>query len=154
MALKPSNYALLPLARGKKLEKFIELCLAQGLVEYLQLTLDIGLVSDPDVIWHKIMEVYGMQLTIREETWPYIDEFFRNVPEAMHKVPTFQEALEESKRQGQRQMLLRFLHHKFGNLPSAVVELIEKTNDAQQLDAWMDQVFAAKSLADIQFTPE
>jgi hypothetical protein len=74
------------------------------------------------------------------------------VPEAMHKVPTFQEALEESERQGQRRMLLRFLHHKFGDLPRAVVQLIEKTNDAQQLDAWMDQVFEAKSLADMRFT--
>ncbi|MBV7335879.1 hypothetical protein KFU94_48090 [Chloroflexi bacterium TSY] len=39
-----------------------------------------------------------MELTIREETWPYIDEFFRNVPEAMRKVPTFQEALEKVSR--------------------------------------------------------
>ncbi|MBV7335878.1 hypothetical protein KFU94_48085 [Chloroflexi bacterium TSY] len=41
------NYPLLPLARGAKLEQFIELCMQQGLVEYLRLTLDIGLVTDP-----------------------------------------------------------------------------------------------------------
>ncbi|MEZ4867804.1 MAG: hypothetical protein R3C14_41140 [Caldilineaceae bacterium] len=152
LALKPTNYALLPLARGRKLEQFIELCLAQGLVEYLQLTLDIGLVSDPDVIWRKIMEVFGMELTIHEETWPYIDEFFRNVPEAMQKVPSFQEALEESERQGQRRMLLRFLHHKFGDLPNKVIQLIEKTSDAEQLDHWMDQVFDAESLAAMKFS--
>lgn len=102
LELKPINYALLPLTRGEKLEQVIELCLEEGLVEYLQLALDIGLVSDPDVIWSKIMEVYGMELTIQDETWPYIDEFFRNVPEAMRKVPTFQEVLEESERQDQR----------------------------------------------------
>jgi hypothetical protein len=50
-------------------------------------------VNELDVIWRKLMKVYGMELTIREETWPYIDEFFRNVPEALKKVPTFQEAL-------------------------------------------------------------
>ncbi|MEZ4865693.1 MAG: hypothetical protein R3C14_30555 [Caldilineaceae bacterium] len=37
-----------------------------------------------------------MELTIHEETWPYIDELFRTVPEAMQKVSTFQEALEKS----------------------------------------------------------
>ena len=47
LALKPQNYALLPLARGEKLRQFIELCMAQGLVDYLQLTLDIGLVTAP-----------------------------------------------------------------------------------------------------------
>lgn len=155
LALKPSNYALLPLARGKKLEQFIELCLAKGLVEYLQLTLDIGLVTDPDVIWRKILEVYGMELKIHDETWPYIDEFFRTVPEAMQKVPTFQEALEANERQvilqTQRRTLLRFLHHRFGELPANVAQMIEKTTDSAQLDQWMDQVFDADSLRDMNF---
>ena len=42
------------------------------------------------------IEEKGIALTIHEETWPYIDEFFRNVPEATKKVPTFQEALAAS----------------------------------------------------------
>ena len=155
LTLQPSNYALLPLARGEKLEQFIELCLAQGLVEYLQLTLDIGLVTDPDVIWRKILEVYDMALKIHEETWPYIDEFFRTVPEAMQKVPTFQEALEASERQGilqtQRRTLIRFLHHKFGELPDYVLQMIEETIDSTKLDQWMDQVFDATTLADMAF---
>lgn len=51
-------------------------------------------------------------------------------------------------------MLIRFLQDKFGELPSKVVELIEKTNDSEQLDDWMDQVFDAESLADMKFTLE
>jgi len=94
LELKPANYPLLPLARGKKLEQFIELCVAEGLSDYLQLTLDIGVASDPDAIWHKIMELINMKVTVREETWPVIDEFFRKVPEALQKLPTLQEALE------------------------------------------------------------
>ena len=116
-----------------------------------------------------------MELIVHEETWPYIDEFFRSVPEAMQKVPTFQEALEareragrregeregkrEGKREGeregtlltQRRTLLRFLRHKFGELPAAVVQLIETTVDSAQLDRWLDQVFEATALADMQF---
>lgn len=95
LELKPANYPLLPLARGKKLEQFIELCVAEGVSDYLQLTLDIGVLSDPDAIWHKIMELINMKVTVREETWPVIDEFFRKVPEALQKLPTLQEALEE-----------------------------------------------------------
>ncbi|MCB0063111.1 MAG: hypothetical protein KDE19_13395 [Caldilineaceae bacterium] len=151
LALTPSNYVLLPLARGKKLEQFIELCLAQGLVEYLQLTLDIGLVSEPDVIWQKMMEVFGMTLTVREDTWPYIDEFFRNVPEAMQKVSTVQEALEEREHQVQRRMLIRFLQHKFGDIPANVMQQIIRTSDSHLLEEWMDQGIDANSLADINF---
>lgn len=151
LELKPINYALLPLARGEKLEGFIELCLAEGLVEYLQLTLDIGLVSDPDVIWRKIMEVTKMELTIREETWPYIDEFFRNVPEAMRKVPTFQEALEKSEQSGVRQTLLLVLRHKFEEIPEAIEQLITATEQRKQLDQWLEQALDAGTLEEIEF---
>ena len=128
--------------------------------------IDIGLVSDPDVIWRKIMEVYGMELTIHDETWPYIDEFFRNVPEALRKVPTFQEALKQSEKRGeergeergilqaQRRTLIRLLHHKFEELPDEIVQLIETTNNLEQLDEWLDQVLDADALAEMKFTPE
>ncbi len=155
LELKPKNYPLLPLARGKKLEQFIELCLHRGLVEYLQLTLDIGLVTDPDVIWRKILEVYGMELTIHEETWPYIDEFFRKVPEAMRKVPTFQEALEKSEQSGEqsgvRRTLLLALRHKFKEVPERIGQLIEATNDLEQLDTWLELTLDADSLEEIDF---
>lgn len=151
LALKPSNYALLPLARGEKLEQFIELCVTEGLIEYLLLTFDIGLVTDPDVIWRKIMEVTEMELTIREETWPYIDEFFRNVPDAMRKVPTFQEALEKSEQSGVRRTLLLALRHKFEEIPEEVEQRIEATDDLDQLDKWLEQTLDADSLEDIEF---
>lgn len=136
--------------------------MAQGLVAYLQLTLDTGLLTDPDVIWHKIMEVYDMELTIHEETWPYIDEFFRRVPEAMRNVPTFQEALAKSEQRGkqegillaQQQTLLRILHHKFGAVPFHVVQRIENSQDSKQLEKWLDQALDAQSLVELNFTSE
>lgn len=158
LGLKPKNYPLLALARGAKLEQFIEVCLQQGLVDYLQLTLDIGLITDPDVIWRKILEVYGMELVIHEETWPYIDEFFRKVPEAMQKVPSFQEALAESQQQGalhnQQRTLLRLLRHKFGEVPEGIVKQIAAADNLEQLDQWLDRVLDAGSLAEMKFTPE
>lgn len=156
LELKPSNYALLPLARGEKLEQFIELCLEEGLVEYLQLTLDIGLVTDPDVIWRKIMEVHGMELTIREETWPYIDEFFRNVPEAMRKVPTFQEAIEASERRGavhnQQQTLILILRHRFEEVADHIVQRINTTDNLEELASWLEQALDVSSIEEIDFT--
>lgn len=107
-----------------------------------------------------------MELTIHEETWPYIDEFFRRVPEAMRKVPTFQEALTESEQRGeqrgkqegiplaQQRTLIRILQHKFSAVPARVVELIENKHDSEQLEKWLDQAMNVESLAEINFTPE
>ena len=103
--LVPKNYPLLPLARGDKLEQFISLCVREGLNDYLQLIMDIGLATDPELIWRKILEVKQMKHQIREETWPIIDQFFQEMPEAIGKLPTFQEALASTQRQGLQQGL-------------------------------------------------
>lgn len=157
LALKPANYPLLPLARGVKLAQFIELCIQQGLVDYLRLTLDIGLLNDPDVVWDKIMEVMHMDLQIREETWSHIDEFFRTIPEAMRKVTTFREALVESEQRGKQleaqRTLLLVLRHRFGNLPAAMEQTIESTQDAEKLEQWLKEALDANSLAAISFGP-
>lgn len=165
LALKPANYPLLPLARGVKLAQFIELCMQQGLIDYLRLTLDIGLLSDPDIVWRKIMEAVNMKLQIREDTWPYIDEFFRTIPEAMSKVSTFQEALEEAmeesekrgeqrgEQRGKQQSILQVLEHKFGPLPANVIQAIEATHDIEQLTHWLDQALDSVSLADFDSRP-
>ncbi len=103
--LVEKNYPLLPLARGKKLEDFIALCLDKGLKDYLQLIIDIGLATDPELIWQKILEVKPMKHLIREETWPIIDRFFQETPEAIGKLPTFQEALTSIRQQALEQGL-------------------------------------------------
>ena len=103
-----------------------------------------------------------MELTIHEETWPYIDEFFRKVPEAMRKVPTFQEALAKSEQSGVRsgvqtgvrRTLFLALRHKFAEIPEAIEQLIEATNDLEQLDIWLEQTLDADSLEEIEFELE
>ncbi len=149
--LVEKNYPLLSLARGKKLEQFISLCLRDGLNDYLQLIIDIGLTTDPDVIWPKLLEATQMKPKIREETWQVIDQFFREMPEAFRKVPTFRDALIESQRQGEQRTLIRQLHRKFPQVPASLVQHIETTNDLEQLDNWSDQILFAKELADIDF---
>ncbi len=94
LALIPKNYPLLPLAKGKTLEQFIQLCLSEGLVDYLQLVFDVGMLTDPEAVWQKIQEMLRMGQIIREETWPYVDYFLQAVPEAMQKLPTLREAIE------------------------------------------------------------
>lgn len=148
LALKPANYPLLPLARGAKLAQFIELCIQQGLVDYLRLTLDIGLLNDPSVVWRKIMEAVQMKVEIREDTWPYIDEFFRSVPEALQKVSTVQEALDEREQRGIRQSILRVLRHKFGALPANVIQMIEAIHNVEQLEQRLERALDSTSLSD------
>jgi hypothetical protein len=147
LALVEKNYPLLPLARGDKLEQFLSLCLREGLVDYLQLIKDIGLLTDPDLIWRKILEVQQMKPQIREDTWPYIDQFFREIPEAMRKIPTFQEALSLNELRTQQRILIRLLSRKFASVPESVIDKIQATNNIDLLDNWLDQIISADSLA-------
>jgi hypothetical protein len=153
--LVPKNYPLLPLARGEKLEQFIALCMREGLNDYLQLIIDIGLATDPELIWRKLLEVKPMKHLIHEETWPIIDQFFQEMPEAIEKLPTFQDALAERLRQGERQgekrTLIRQLRHKFSHIPQSIVQLIEATTDMEQLDNWSVQIISANKLTEIDF---
>jgi len=89
------------------------------------------------------------------------------MPEAIGKLPTFQDALSESlrqgfqdgerqgkrqgKRQGEQQMLVRQLRHKFNRVPKGIVQQIEATMDMEQLDNWSVQIISAKKLAEIDF---
>ncbi|RKZ74932.1 MAG: hypothetical protein DRQ57_09215 [Gammaproteobacteria bacterium] len=157
--LVPKNYPLLPLARGDKLEQFISLCVREGLNDYLQLIVDIGLATNPELIWRKILEVKQMKHLIREETWPVIDQFFRETPEAMGKLPTFQEVLTSAQRHSLQQgelatehrLVIRQLHRKFPQVPKGLLQHIEMTSDIEQLDNWLDQIMFAKELAEIDF---
>ncbi|RKZ90996.1 MAG: hypothetical protein DRR19_08435 [Candidatus Parabeggiatoa sp. nov. 1] len=157
--LVPKNYPLLALARGKKLEQFISLCVQEGLNDYLQLIIDVGLATDPELIWHKILEVKQMKYQIREETWPVIDQFFREMPEAIGKLPTFQEALAATQKQSAlksalstaHHMVVRQLHRKFPQIPTGLVQHIEASSDLSQLDNWLDQIMSANKLAEIDF---
>ena len=104
-----------------------------------------------------------MKHIIREETWPIIDQFFQEMPEAIGKLPTFQDALSQSLRQGfqdgfqdgeqqgEQRVLIRQLRHKFNRVPKGIVQQIEATTDLEQLDDWLVQVISAKKLAEIDF---
>lgn len=94
-----------------------------------------------------------MKLEIREETWPYIDRYFKAVPEDMLKLPTFREMLAESQREGERlgklrtqqSTLLHLLEHKFGPVPTPLRQQIESCDDSAQLDRWLDEILGATS---------
>jgi hypothetical protein len=95
---------------------------------------------------------------IREDTWPIIDQFFREMPEAIGKLPTFQEALTDSLKQGEKQgalnnehrLVLGQLQRRFNQVPKSIVQQIEASSDFEQLDQWLDQIIAAKELEDIE----
>ncbi len=156
------NYPLLPLAKGQKLEQFIELCVREGLTDYLQLILDIGLSTDPDAILRKIMEVTQMPVKIREDTWSYINSFLKEVPEGFKELSSFRDVLQEKERvawregeqigaqRAQQRMLVRQLRRKFPQAPEAVVQRIEATESIEVLDRWLDEIIMANDLADTE----
>jgi uncharacterized Zn finger protein (UPF0148 family) len=154
LLLVEKNYPLLPLARGQKLAQFLSVCVRDGLTDYLQLIKDIGLLTDPNIIWQKILEIQDMKPKIQEETWSYIDQFFQEMPDAMTKLPTVQTAvqtaIQEASAESQKRVLIRQLHRKFTSVPKRVVQKIEATDDLEQLDNWLDQIVVADSLAETE----
>jgi hypothetical protein len=45
--------ALLTSKPREKLSQFISLCVREGLNDYLQLIIDIGVATDPELIWRR-----------------------------------------------------------------------------------------------------
>ena len=112
-----------------------------------------------------------MKPQIREETWPVIDPFFQQMPEALWKLPTFKNALtsfqQDARREGLQQgeqrglqqgeligeqrTLIRFVRRKFPHVPQGIIQHIETTFDHEQLDNWSDQIISATDLSEIDF---
>ncbi|MEN8217915.1 MAG: hypothetical protein ABFS56_16415 [Pseudomonadota bacterium] len=72
------------------------------------------------------------------------------MPEAIGKLPTFQEALMASEQRGVRHTLIRQLQRKFTTVPESVKQQIEATSDIEQLDKWLDQTISAPKLTEIE----
>ena len=167
LALSKRNYPLLTLARGKKLEQFIALCLREGLTAYLKIIGYLGFANNPDIIWQKIAEVLEMQQTIREETWPFIEDFFHRHPEAETKLPTIQRYIHENRQKGiekgiekglrkgkqeaKQNALIRQLTLKFRQVPESTIETIQKTTQPERLDHWLDQIILVNRLEEMDF---
>ena len=172
--LIPKNYPLLCVSRGQKLQAFIELCLQEGLDEYLQFILTVGMTTDVTVIWNRLMEVHKLKPVIKPETWGYIEEFFKEIPEAFESVPIIrndririeeqareegvirgrEEGIESGKVDNQRTMLIRLLRRKFTNsdeeLLDPMIKKIEESEDTDMLDQWFDQIFDANALHELK----
>jgi hypothetical protein len=108
LALIPANYPLLPLARGQKLAAFLQLCLQQGLFDYIWLTLRIGLLADPVNIWQQLLQVQRMEastLELHEAVIPYIERYFQTYPEDLTRLAITNALLAEQLKQGLQQGL-------------------------------------------------
>ena len=162
MALIEVNYPLLVLAKGKKLQAFIDLCIEYKRYDYLDLALRMGSVNDPYTVWKELLKVKQMN-TIREETWLLIDDFFKDMPEGISKVKSLQENLIDKWREGRneglekgelnttRSALMRLLSKKFDYVPEAIMQQIEQTNDLARLQDWFDQAIVVTDIKLITF---
>lgn len=153
MEVTPRNYALLPLARGQTLASFVDVCLRQRRLGDLRLVLDIGLLTDPRVIWHKIREVGEMRAVLPEETWEDIDRFFREAPEAREKLPFLRETIEDSRREGEiqqlQQVLLRMVQQRLSRVPPETARRVQETKDLATLNRWLDALLEDRLPADM-----
>ena len=63
------------------------------------------------------------------------------------------ELKEEGAREGairnSQQTRIRQLKRRFGSVPDEVTSMIRGTDDAEQLDAWLDQVVTAETLDEV-----
>jgi hypothetical protein len=73
-------------------------------------------------------------------------EIRQQVEEAQQKLR--HEGQQIGERKGVRQVLLRMLRGRFGELPPATVARIEAA-ELEVLEAWADQVFTAQSLDEV-----
>ena len=74
---------------------------------------------------------------------PMEDTFFRRLYEK-----GLNEGREQGREQGEASLLLRMLRHKFGVVPTAAEERINKATPAQ-LELWSDRLFTANAVEDI-----
>ena len=76
-------------------------------------------------------------------------------PEDLQQIPIVRQTVTESRQMGsvlgQQRTLLRSLQRQFVDVPDEIAERIEETFDSDQLDEWMDQLFDAQTLEDINF---
>jgi len=102
LAVEPKNYPLLPLSRGKTLEQFIEICFENGLDEYLNLIIDLGMYTDPKTILRKLLEVKEMSSVFQldEETYSLIDRAIEIYPELIERVSLISIRMAESREEG------------------------------------------------------
>ena len=64
---------------------------------------------------------------------------------------SLQEREQQSELRSQQRTLIRSLRRKFGDVPNDVVTLIEQTDNADKLDAWMDAIFDVDTLDEMPF---
>ncbi len=91
---------------GKKWVAFLDLCVKQDLLNYLLLTLRIGLIADPFTLWQHILEVQRMdvyELGQHEAVIPYIEQYFQAYPEDLKRMSLTHALLaEQLKNKGHR----------------------------------------------------
>ena len=62
-------------------------------------------------------------------------------PEVIQQLANTQTMIQKS-----QQRLIRSLKRKFGDIPDKIIDVIEQTNDEQQLDEWMDEFVDVETL--------
>lgn len=143
LELIPANYPLLPLTTGAQREAFVEICVREGLIDHLQLTLDIakGDLAPAEIL----RRVLGLEkkMPMTRESLAVWGEYVRSQPHLRNEIfgPRT------------RDILLRQLRRKFTQVPDEVVARIEATEDVDQLDAWLDRILDAETIEDMGIVP-
>ncbi|MEM7533985.1 MAG: hypothetical protein AAF639_17510 [Chloroflexota bacterium] len=127
--------------------------------ELTEIKFDLIMQVNQNEIWTKLMEAMNVKTKILPETWGYIDDFFREIPETFNHIPVVQQTIEEAHEEGglrrQRRLMIRSLNRKFSDsneeLLETLIEHIEQNDDLETLDEWYDQIQDARFLRDLNF---
>jgi hypothetical protein len=96
---------------------------------------------------NKLQEV--MENSVRDEaTRQKVTKMWKTGAEALMERGAEQGA-QKAGLQTRRETLVRQLRKRFGKVPSAVVSVVEATDDVDQLDNWLDRFATAQTLEEL-----
>ena len=110
VALARRNYPLLPFAKGKKLQDFVDLCAREGETTYLRMALEAGSAVAPEAMWPKLMEMLNMEPVYTPEILEIIDQIIQKFPDKLPKSAKRRaEVIEENARAAEKLAIERAL---------------------------------------------
>ncbi|MBI1922935.1 hypothetical protein HYR99_01660 [Candidatus Poribacteria bacterium] len=140
------NYPLLILAKGEKLLEFFEEVVRKGLTEYVEILFQVGVDIDPDTLTEGVIRMAEMHPEYKANLERALEKLFAFSPDSVERIAPFRRALEEQRRNDQREDVHLLLESKFGPLSEALRLRLEAMRDIDELRQLYRRALTAQTL--------
>lgn len=148
LEIVPKNYPLLVLSKGEKLAEFFELAVREGLWEYVEVILEVGVGIDPLTVMKGVQKMAQRYRPLTDEERRFVQDWMAQHPDDVARWPL----VRERETHAQQQLLLRMLRRKFPNLPPLALSRVEELTEEEELQALADRILTATTLDELQLT--